>query len=133
MPSRLTKAQRRVLIRSGYAGGRKMRSRMTIKKGDTVLVRTGASAGQRGTVLQVLRDENRVIVENVAMVTRHQRRQAGVLQSETIEKASPVHRANVMVICPDCDEPTKVGHSTLQNGDKVRSCRRCGATLDKES
>lgn len=132
MPAPVTKKQRRVLTRAGFAPGRKAGPNVTIKKGDLVVIRTGADAGRRGEVLKVMPAENRVVVENVAMVTRHQRRQPGVLQSETVEKASPVHRARVMLICPDCDKPTRIGHATLPGGQRVRRCLQCGATVDKE-
>lgn len=133
MASKLTKAQRRVVKRAGFAPGRKARPRVTIKKDDTVVVRSGADAGRQGKVVQVLRDQNRVIVENIAMVTRHQRRRPGVLQSETVEKAAPIHRSNVMLICPDCERPTRIGHTTLPGGERVRICQHCNATVDKES
>jgi len=136
MPARkaasLTKKQRRVIDRAGFAPNRKIGPNVTIKKGDTVVVLTGADAGRQGQVLQVMRGENRVIVENIRLVTRHQRRRPGVLQSESIEKPSPIHRANVMLVCPDCERPTRIGHTTLPNGQRVRRCIHCNATLDKE-
>jgi len=132
MPARLTKRQRQVLRRSGHAPGRKLGPNITIKKGDVVVVRTGADAGRQGQVIQVMPSENRVIVENVRVVTRHQRRRPGVLQSETVEKPSPIHRSNVMVVCPDCQKPTRIGHATLPGGQRVRRCINCNATLDKE-
>lgn len=132
MAPSLTKKQRKVWKRAGYAGGRNSLPGVTIKKGDTVVVRTGADAGRQGAVLEVIPSENRVIVENIRLVTRHQRRRPGVLQSETVEKPSPIHRANVMLICPDCEKPTRIGHTTLPGGQRVRRCIHCNATLDKE-
>ncbi len=108
MPAKMTKAQRRVWKRSGFDSSRKTAPSVTVKKGDVVQVMTGADTGRRGQVLQLLRSENRVIVENVRVVTRHQRKRPGVLQSESVEKPSPIHRANVMVVCPNCDKPTRV-------------------------
>lgn len=132
MVTKMTKKQRRVWKRAGFATVRKTTPNLTIKKGDTVEVSTGADVGRRGAVLQVLRAENRVIVENIRLVTRHQRRRPGVLQSETVEKPSPIHRSNIMLVCPDCERPTKVGHTTLPNGQRVRTCKHCDATVDKE-
>ena len=132
MPSSMTKKQRKIWIRAGYASGRKIGPRMDIKKGDVVVIRSGADAGRQGAVLEVLAQQNRVIVENVRVVTRHQRRRPGVLQSETVEKASPIHRSNVMLVCHDCEKPTRVGHATLPGGQRVRRCIHCNATLDKE-
>ncbi|GEM_PF-40716 len=132
MAVKMTKAQRRVWKRSGYAEGRRSRPRMDIKKDDLVVVLTGADTGKQGKIVQVLRDQNRVIVENVAMVTRHQRRRPGVLQSETVEKPAPIHRSNVMIICPSCERPTRVGHSTLPDGNRIRICHHCNEILDRE-
>ncbi|HZT95378.1 MAG TPA: 50S ribosomal protein L24 [Chloroflexota bacterium] len=131
MPAKMTKAERRTWKRSGFDGRRKSAPSVTVKKGDTVQLMTGADTGSRGQVLQVLRAENRVIVENVRLVTRHQRRRPGVLQSETVEKPAPVHRSNVMVVCPNCDRPTRIAHTTLPDGARVRSCKHCGEILDK--
>jgi large subunit ribosomal protein L24 len=132
MAEKMTKKERKVWIRAGFAPGQKNKPSVTIKKGDRVLVRKGADTGQQGEVLQVLAAENRVIVENIGLVTRHQRRRPGVLQSESVEKPSPIHRANVMLICPDCEKPTKIGHTRLPGGQRVRRCLNCNATLDKE-
>lgn len=132
MAQKMTKAQRRIWKRSGFQSGRPTRPSVGLKKGDTVVVRGGADSGRQGKIVQVLRDENRVIVENIALVTRHQRRRPGVLQSETVEKPAPIHRSKVMLICPDCERPTRIGHTVLPGGQKVRVCRHCNATLDKE-
>lgn len=132
MAAKLTKAERKVFVRAGFAQGRKNKPSLAIKKGDRVVIRTGADTGQRGEVLQVRAAENRVIVENIRVVTRHQRRRPGVLQSETVDKPSPIHRSNVMLICPDCEKPTRVAHTTLPGGQRVRRCIHCNATVDKE-
>jgi len=132
MPSSLTKKQRRVRTRAGFHRVRKIGPNVELKKGDNVVVITGADSGRQGKILQVMRLENRVIVENIRVVTRHQRRRPGVLQSETVEKPSPIHRANVMLVCPDCERPTRIGHTVLPGGERVRRCIHCNATLDKE-
>lgn len=132
MPGKLTKEQRKVVKRAGFARGRKMQPNLTIKKDDVVQVIAGASTGRQGRVVQVLRQENRVIVENVSMVTRHQRRRPGVLQSESIEKPAPVHRSNVALVCPNCGRATRVGHTTLPSGRRARICKHCHEIVDKE-
>ena len=132
MATKMTKKQRKVWKRAGFATGRKIRPSITIKKGDLVVVRSGTDAGRQGAVLEVLGLENRVIVENVRVVTRHQRRRPGVLQSEEVEKPSPIHRSNVMIVCHDCEKPTRIRHVTLPGGQRVRQCMHCNATLDKE-
>jgi large subunit ribosomal protein L24 len=128
---RLTLKQRKIIKRAGFAPGRKMRPNLTVKQGDTVQVITGAYKGKQGKIIQVLPRENRVIVENVNLVTRHQRRRPGVLQSESIEKPAPIHRSNVMLVCPNCGRPTRIAHVTLPNGKRVRACKRCHEIVDK--
>jgi large subunit ribosomal protein L24 len=132
MPEKLTREQRKVAKRAGFAPGRKMQPNLTLKKNDVVQVISGTSAGRQGRIIQVLRRENRVIVDNVNMVTRHQRRRPGVLQSESVEKPAPVHRSNVMLVCPNCGKLTRIAHATLPDGKRVRSCKQCREIVDTE-
>jgi large subunit ribosomal protein L24 len=103
-----------------------------IKKGDTVEVISGKSAGQRGRVLRVDTDRQRVIVEGVNMIKRHtrpnpQRR----IQGGIVEREAPIHVSNVMVISPDSDQKTRVGFKILEDGRKVRMAKVDGAILDR--
>jgi large subunit ribosomal protein L24 len=132
MAHEMTKKERKIWKRAGFASGRKTLPRVTVRKGDRVQVMSGADAGKQGEILQVLRQENRVIIENVALVTRHQRRRPGVLQSESVEKPAPIHRSNVLPVCPNCEKPTRIGHRTLPDGQRVRACKHCDEILDKE-
>jgi len=102
-----------------------------IKRDDLVLVIAGKDKGRRGKVLRVFPRRSRVMVEKVNVVKRHQR-PTQTIQGGIIEKEAPIHLSNVMLICPECGEPTRVGFKFLQDGRKVRSCKKCGEIIDKE-
>ncbi len=104
-----------------------------VKKGDTVEVIAGDDRGQRGQVLRVLPKKNRVVVSGVNLVKKHQRpvrAGRGQIQPGIIQFEAPIHLSNVMPVCPHCKEPTRVGFSHLEDGRKVRICKRCGQAMD---
>lgn len=103
-----------------------------IKKGDTVEVITGEDQDVRGEVLRVLTKENRVVVSKVNIVTKHQSAQrAGrsQMQGGRIQFEAPIHISNVMLVCPKCDQATRVGYAVADER-KVRVCRQCDAVID---
>ena len=110
---------------------RKMRPKMSVRRGDDVLVITGKDKGKRGSVTRVYPEANRVVVDGVNMVKRHLRRQPGSLQAGIIDKPAPIHRSNLMLICPSCDEPSRVGRAQLPDGTHVRVCKSCGEIIEK--
>jgi large subunit ribosomal protein L24 len=103
---------------------------LNVKKDDFVEVQTGKDKGRRGKVLSVLPKEFSVIVEKVNVVKRHQRPTQKIRQGGIIEKENKIKASNVMVVCPKCDKPVRLGGKRLENGKNVRICRRCGETLD---
>jgi large subunit ribosomal protein L24 len=100
-----------------------------IKKGDRVVVITGRDRGRQGEVLRVLRKDERLIVQGVNMVKRHQRPSAGH-PGGIVDKEAPIHISNVAHIDPDGGRPTRVGYRTLDDGRKVRFARRSGEVID---
>ncbi len=102
-----------------------------IKRNDTVLVIAGDDRGARGQVLRVIPKENRVVVAGVNIVKKHQRpRPTGRSQvGGIIEFEAPIHISNVMLICPKCGQPTRVGFVVEPGGRKLRQCKRCKATF----
>ena len=100
-----------------------------VRKGDTVLVITGKSAGKKGKVLSVIPDKGRVVVEGVNVVKRHTRPTRKMLQGGIMEKEAPIHSSNVMLFCGKCNAPTRVGKKLLENGEKVRICKKCGEAI----
>ncbi len=111
---------------------RKMQPKLSVRTGDQVEVISGKDRGKRGTITEVRPTENRVIVEGVNMVKRHLRRQPNALQAGIIDMPAPLSRSNVMLICPNCGETTRVSHTTLPNGKRARICKHCTEILDKE-
>jgi large subunit ribosomal protein L24 len=104
-----------------------------IKKGDTIEVISGNDEGLRGTVQWVLPKKNRVIVSGINTVKKHQRpTRAGrsQVQPGIIEFEAPIHLSNVMLVCPRCNQRTRVGFAWQEDGRKVRVCKECGEAVD---
>jgi len=103
-----------------------------IRRNDTVLVLAGKSKGRTGRVLRVFPGESRAIVEGVNFVRKHTKANPQKnIKGGILEREAPVDLSNLMPICGECGKPTRVGHKFLEDGKKVRSCRRCGGLLDK--
>ena len=100
-----------------------------LKKDDTVMVIAGRERGKTGKVLRVLDEKNRVLIEHVNMVKRHQKPRSAQQQGGIVEKEAPVHLSNVVPICGRCNKPTRVGHREIE-GKMVRICRRCDEIMD---
>jgi large subunit ribosomal protein L24 len=107
------------------------RHRLSVKKGDTVVVLAGKNKGDKGKVLRVEPKKERLIVEGVNLVKRHTRATPKVPQGGIITKEAPIHAYNVMVVCSKCGKPTRVGKKVLADGKKVRICKRCQEVIDK--
>lgn len=104
-----------------------------IKKGDTVEVIAGKDKGFRGEVVSVLNKKNRVIVNGINIAKRHERaRQVGNQQipAQIAEFEAPLHLSNVMLVCPSCDEPSRVGYKIEEDGYKTRVCKKCNEDID---
>lgn len=104
---------------------------MTIKTGDNVLVITGKDKGKTGKVLGVHALTNRVLVENVNIVSKHQKPKSQQDKGGIIRRPAPISASNVLVVCPVCSKATRVAHTEI-DGKKVRVCKKCNASLDKE-
>ncbi len=100
--------------------------KMNVKKGDKVQVLSGKDKGATGEVLRALPAEGKVIVEGVAMVKKHQKPTQMGQQGGILEREAAIDVSNVMLICPKCGKPTRVGH-TGTGTDKKRVCKKCGA------
>ena len=102
-----------------------------IRKGDTVKVISGKDKGKIGEVIRVIPKEDKVIVRGVNIVKRHQRPNAQMRQGGIIEKEAPIYVSKVALVCPSCEKPTRVGFRFLEDGSKVRYCKKCGEVIDK--
>jgi large subunit ribosomal protein L24 len=131
-----------------------------IKKGDTVVVLSGKDAGKRGTVDRVIREVGatssvrsvfrrgsgaagvKVVVEGLNIAKRHTKPRAPSSAQMTtgrvpasqhggiLDIAQPLPIGRVMLVCPNCDRPTRIAHATLDNGRRVRVCRHCNEQLE---
>jgi len=101
-----------------------------VKKDDQVMVMLGKEKGKTGKILRVIPKKERVIVEKVNFVKRHTRPSAQRRQGGIIEKEAPLHASNVMIICTKCNSPVRVGRKILEDGGKVRYCKKCGELID---
>ncbi|CAA9524988.1 MAG: LSU ribosomal protein L24p (L26e) [uncultured Solirubrobacteraceae bacterium] len=129
-----------------------------IRKGDVVVVLTGKDAGKRGEVERVLTDPvgsakvrgawkrikahsyTRVVVDGLNIAKRHTKprtrqgrtdRQPRVQQGGILEVAQPMSASNVMIVCPNCGVPTRVRHTELETGARMRVCTHCASALDR--
>ena len=102
-----------------------------IKKDDKVIVLSGKEKGKIGAVLKVDAGKGRAIVEKVNMVKRHSRPSAKSAQGGIIEKEASIHVSNLMIVCNKCAEPTRVGKRILEDGSKVRICKKCNEIMNE--
>jgi len=102
-----------------------------IRRDDNVMVIAGKDRGKTGKVNRVIREKERVVVAGVNIATKHVKSRPGIRQAGIIHVEAPLHISNVMLICPHCDKPTRVGHAFQEDGTKVRVCKRCRQVIDK--
>jgi large subunit ribosomal protein L24 len=105
---------------------------ISIRKGDNVRIISGRDAGKNGRVLSVNPRKNTVIVEHANIIKRHTRpNPAKNIKGGIVEREAAINVSNVQVVCASCGKHTRIGKQVLPDGSKVRSCKRCGNTLDK--
>jgi len=107
---------------------------MRVRKNDQVLVLSGNYNGKKGKVLKVFPEQGRVIVEGVNFIKRHSRPTQQNPQGGIIEKEAPIHVSNVMVVCPKCTTPARMGKQIVYDEvrnrkNSVRVCKNCGEML----
>ncbi len=106
---------------------------MHIRSNDTVEVITGDDQGTRGRVLRVDRKNGRVVVEGVNKALKHVRRSQRNPQGGRLSKEMPIRLANVLLICQACGAATRTGARFLEDGSKVRYCKKCSASIGQIS
>ncbi len=117
----------------------KVAKKLKIRRGDLVEVKTGKDVGRRGKVLEVIPTDGRLIVEKINIVKRHTKprpvkgsRGAQMTPGGVLEMEAAMRVDNVALVCPACNEATRVGYRFNDAGDKIRHCRRpgCGKDID---
>jgi large subunit ribosomal protein L24 len=103
-----------------------------IRKNDNVVVIAGRDRGKRGRVLRVLPAKGRLVVEGVNFIKRHTRpNPQRNVKGGIVEREAALSAANVQLVCPDCGAPTRLGSRRLDDGRRVRFCRKCEGVVDK--
>jgi large subunit ribosomal protein L24 len=103
-----------------------------IRRNDTVVVTTGKDRGKRGRVLKIVPDKNRLVVEGVNFIKRHTKpNPQRQIKGGVVEREASLHASNVQLVCPECGKPTRLGRRVLEDGRKVRICRKCEGVVDK--
>lgn len=96
-----------------------------LKKGDAVVIISGKDKGKNAKVLKVFPDSEKILVEGVAMRKIHRRPRKAGQKGEVISAATPIHISNAMLYCKHCGKGTRVGYQSLDDGKKVRICKKC--------
>jgi large subunit ribosomal protein L24 len=102
----------------------------SLRKNDQVEVIIGKDKGRVGKVLKIDRSKNRVVVERINMIKKHQKPVDAQQPGQIIDREASVHISNLMLVCPECTNTVRTGQKILEDGTKVRSCKSCGATLE---
>jgi len=107
-----------------------MSKKFHVKKNDQVMVMAGKEKGKSGKLLRVVAKKESALIEKVNFVKRHSRPSSQNRQGGIIEKEAPVPLSNIMIICNRCTVPVKVGRKLLDDGKRVRYCKKCGEHID---
>jgi large subunit ribosomal protein L24 len=105
-------------------------NKLHVKKEDTVMVITGKDKGKKGRIIAAYPRQNRVLVEGVNMVKKHQKPTQQNPQGGILDQEAPIHVSNVMLLDPKSGKPTRVGYKVLENGNKVRVAKKSGEVID---
>ncbi|MCT4592440.1 MAG: 50S ribosomal protein L24 [Candidatus Gracilibacteria bacterium] len=103
---------------------------MTVKTEDNVIVLAGKDKGKQGKVIKVDRKNECVVVEKVNIIKKHIKKQQGQ-PGQRVEMEAPINASNVQVVCPSCKKPTRIGMQVSKTGKKVRTCKKCSSSLEK--
>ena len=108
--------------------------KLNVKTGDTVVVISGKDKGKEGKIQKAFPAEGKIVVEGVARVKKHQKPRGQGLPGGIVEKEAAIPACKVMLVCPACKKATRVAHKFVeaegQKPQKVRACKKCGATID---
>ena len=103
--------------------------KLNVKRDDTVVIIAGKDKGKQGKVMVAYPSKERVVVQNANMIIRHTKPRRQGEQGGRIEREGTINVSNVMLICPSCSKPTRIGHA-FEGGKKVRVCKKCGKNID---
>ena len=101
-----------------------------LKVNDQVEVITGKDKGRVGKILRIYNKSDRALVERINMIKRHTKARAAGQEGQIIEKEAPIHVSNLMLVCPKCTNTGRVANKTLDDGSKVRICKKCSESVE---
>jgi large subunit ribosomal protein L24 len=101
---------------------------MKLRKGDEVEVLSGKELGKRGDIMRVIPRTNKVIIDRVNLVKKHQKPTRTTMQGGIIDKEMPLDASNVGIVCKSCHKATRIGYR-FEDGKKFRVCRKCEGDL----
>ncbi|CAB1261622.1 50S ribosomal protein L24 [Clostridium sp. WLY-B-L2] len=104
-------------------------AKVHVRKKDTVMVISGKDKGKTGEVLSVMPKVGKVIVKGVNIVSKHQKPNKQNMEGGIIHKEAPIYSSKVMLYCDKCKNVTRISHKILEDGTKVRVCKKCGETF----
>ena len=102
---------------------------LNIRKSDTIIVLSGEDAGKKAKVLQTFPKTGKILAERINMCTKHRKPRKQTDPGGIMHQESPIYACKVMLICPRCKEPTRIGHFVADDGTKNRMCKKCGDTI----
>ncbi|MFA5794124.1 MAG: 50S ribosomal protein L24 [Candidatus Brocadiia bacterium] len=105
---------------------------MNFKKDDTIKVIYGDDRGKQGKVIKVFREDGKVLIQGVNIHWKHVKRGKEYPHGARIQKEFPISASNVMLICPTCNKPTRIGYGVSEAGIKNRVCKKCKKPVFQE-
>ena len=106
-----------------------MNKKLHVRKGDNVIVLSGKDKGKKGKILSVFPKSGKVIVEGVAMATKHKKARTQTDVGGIIHQEAPIYACKVMHICDKCGQPTRIARKVMEDGSIVRVCKKCNEVL----
>ena len=104
-----------------------------LKLNDQVEIIAGKDKGRVGKIIRIMTKSNKAIVERANMIKRHTKPSATNQQGQIVEKEAPIHVSNLMLVCPKCTKTVRVAGRILEDGSKVRVCKKCNETIEPKA
>ena len=108
-----------------------VRKRFGLKKDDIVQVIAGKEKGKKGKILALFPESSRVTIEKLNMLKRHMKSDGKSRQAGIVEKEGSIHISNVLIVCDKCGTGVRIRRKKLEDGKRVRVCRKCGEVIDR--
>lgn len=104
-----------------------------LKVNDQVEIIAGKDKGRVGKIIRLITKSNKAVVERANMIKRHTKPTATNQQGQIVEKEAPIHVSNLMLVCPKCTKTVRAAKRILEDGSKVRVCKKCNETIEPKA